>query len=239
VGNIENLVTLNMIVGPFEEPFLEASLKSIAPLCSKMIIVDTAPGDNPNRAVMERSGAHIIDLPRKEQFNFSEARNTALDASKTEWIMKFDADEVMHVKYLSKLYKLYRETDCNAIEVTFWHHFLEPGLYRPINDDKKCILIRREHLIWSRPVHEGSHITGEILKSHDIKFNHYGYVKPQREIWKRWKLYSSLGGGPDNVDELDPDHMLDYIYPSLKPYQDEHPPVAISIINQLFPDLET
>lgn len=232
-----SMITLNMIVGQFEEPFLEAALKSVAPICTEMVIVDTCPRKNPNHKVINNSGALVLNL-WSDKMNFSEARNAALERSHTEWVMKVDADEVFHVKHLARLYEAVRTTDAVAIEISFWHHFLHPDLYK-VEHQKKCTIMRREALHWEDAVHEKSNLTGEILKVHDVYFNHYGYVKPQSEIRKRWALYEELGNGPGNMDEIPPTGFLDYLMPELQYYRDEHPPCVVHKLTELFPDLGT
>jgi hypothetical protein len=87
-------------------------------------------------------------------------------------------------------------------------------------------------------VHEQSVIKGEILKVHDIHFNHYGYVKPQREVHQRWQLYSSLGGGPDNIADIPEEGFLDdmYHHPEVLYFRDEHPPHVVPLLKEMFPD---
>jgi hypothetical protein len=238
---MDNDITLNMIVGRFEEPFLDAALKSVSPICAEVILIDTAPGGNPNREVMDRSGAKVINYfsERGEgTMDFSFARNLALGFSTTEWVMKVDADEVFHVKQLARLYEAVRTTDAVAVEISFWHHFLHPDLYR-VEHQKKCTVMRRESLHWEGAVHEQSNLTGEILKVHDVYFNHYGYVKPQSEIRKRWALYEDLGNGPGDMESIPETGFLDYLMPELLYYKEEHPPCVVPKLRELFPDLGT
>jgi glycosyltransferase involved in cell wall biosynthesis len=238
-----NNISLNMIIGPYDEPFLEAAIESVLPILSEIILVDTAPGDNPNRAAMESfKSATIIDLPRPsdEEFSFAVARNVAKDATTKKWVLRLDADEIMPAQYLDRLAELTTKK-CEAVEVSFWHHFLHPDLIRPLigTEDKKVILMKTECFTWSRPVHEGSHIFGNTYRAHEIKYNHYGYCRGQGRIKDSWTLYKKLGGCEHTIEHIGREHFLEEVMGDigLLPYEGEHPAVVIHKLRELYPDL--
>jgi glycosyltransferase involved in cell wall biosynthesis len=235
-------IALNMIIGPYDEPFLEAAIGSVLPMLDEIVMVDTAPGDNPNREAMERFGGHIIDLvrPPEEEFSFAEARTAALDVTTSTWVMRLDADEIVPPEHLSSLLALTKK-NCDAVEITFWHHFLHPDLIRPLaeNEDVKAILMKRGMFTWSRPVHEGCHITGDIYRAHQIKYNHYGYCRGQGRIKDSWTLYRKLGGCPLDVEHIDREHFIEEVMGTiaLLPYQGVHPPIVVPKLKEMYPDL--
>jgi hypothetical protein len=233
-------ISLNQIIGPWTEPFLEASIESVRPILDAIILVDTAPGRNPNRERMEAiPGVTILELPRgkDKDFSYADARNLARKATKTKWLLRLDADEVIHQRYLDELLEITRTTDSIAVEVRFWHHVLHPDLYQVLEDDIKKILLMTDEFEWVGKVHECPTKNGDTYKAHHIKMNHYGYVRGQREVFKRWQLYRELGGMPHNLDELNPDDFLSDMELVCKVYPDQHPKAIVHKLLEMYPDL--
>lgn len=230
-----------MIVGPWYEEFLAASLMSTLGLVSEYVMVDTFPGQNKNREQMEELAAFfeakIIDLPRSDlwEFSYAKARNVALKASTKEWILRLDCDEVLHENSIFKLIRATRNPDIVGIETKFYHHVISPNLHQ-ILDDPKVILFRRKGALWIRKVHETVFLKGSLLKLHDIKFNHYGYCRRQKEVMERWKLYEKIEGQEAWYHNLDPDHILDERLEYIVPYEGTHPAVVIPTLRRLFPE---
>jgi hypothetical protein len=73
-----------------EEKFLGGCLETVAGRVDEIVIVDTGSSDR-SRAIGEAFGARIIDAPWTG--DFSAARNTALDAVSSDWVLYIDADE--------------------------------------------------------------------------------------------------------------------------------------------------
>ena len=245
-------VALNMIVGPYEEPFLEAAMLSAQDLCWEYVLVDTAPGNNPNRAMMESliykfSGldkyskkVRIIDMPRGEDkdFSFAEARELARLNTESDWILRLDADEVLHEDTIFDLkYGVNTTTQPNwaAIEVTFYHFMVYPWLYQYI--EPKVILFKKDLCSWANGVHEQLSIKGKIRRAHEIKFYHYGYCRGQEEVFKRWQLYVDIDGRPDWYHNTNPATILDDRIRVCQNFTGEHPKVVQGVLADLFKDV--
>jgi GT2 family glycosyltransferase len=238
-------IALNMIVGPYAEPFLEAAIDSAWDLCDEFVFIDTAPGNNPNRTVMEnapdarlkKKPVLIIDLPRGEDkdFSFSEARELAKLNTESEWILRLDADEVLHEDSINALRYYTTATNHVAVEVAFYHFMVYPWLYQYV--EPKTILLKRDSFTWVNGVHEHPKIAGKILKRPEIKYYHYGYCRGQAEVFKRWKLYTDIDGRPDWYNNTDPSSILSDRIPVCQNFTGEHPRVVQGVLNELFKDV--
>jgi len=231
-----------MIVGRRYEPLLKMAVETLLPIVKDIVIVDTDPGVNPNIDNMRSiAGARIIELPRKSDadFSFGVARQTALDNTKTEWVVITDTDDVLHEKYLEEL-EYYTTTDCSAVGCHFWWHVLHPDYYQEIHGNMKCLAYKVADLKWERKVHEQPTINGPVVSAMHIRQNHYGWcLKSQREILERYQYYYELGSGEPPPCVNDPDHWLDYRFNdgSLIRFPEEHPTVVKEKLKELFPDL--
>jgi glycosyltransferase involved in cell wall biosynthesis len=205
------------------------------------VLIDTSPGNNENEEQLKDLTrffkATVVQLPRPDplSFNYSQARNTALSASHKKWILRLDADEILHEDTILPLLWATQTTDCVGIETMFYHHMIKPSLHQLL-DDPKILLFRREGARWMGRVHERISLHGSILKMHDIRFNHYGYCRGQREVMKRWKLYENIEGKKAWYHDSDPDHILDERLDYIIPYEHTHPVVVIPTLQKLFPE---
>lgn len=242
-----------MIIGPYEEPFLKASLASCYQLCDEFILVDTAPGNNPNRQLMEEfqetqidsfiygepiKPVKIIDMPRGEDkdFNFGEARELARLASTHEWIFRMDADEVLHEKDIPKLLKAV--ADCNgtnysSIEISFYHFMVYPWLYQYI--EPRIAFFKKDDAYWKQDVavHETLVVSGRVKKT-DILYYHYGYCRGQEEVFKRWQLYKDIEGYPTWYAGQNPATIIEDRIVVCKNFLGEHPTVVQPVLEQMF-----
>lgn len=71
---------------------LDACLASLEPICDELVVVDTGSTDGTYELAEERGATTI----RVEWEGFSSARNTALAACRTSWVIFLDSDEVIH-----------------------------------------------------------------------------------------------------------------------------------------------
>lgn len=240
-------IALNMIIGKWEEPFLQAAFASTLDLCDEWVFIDTAPGNNPNRGTLEDIAWHInyqdnpkwvriIDMPRGEDkdFSFAAARELARVNTESEWVLRLDADEVLHEKDIPILKELTGvPTGFQAIEVAFYHFMVYPWLYQYI--EPKTILIKKDAFSWVNGVHEVPTIKGKIKRIHDIKYFHYGYCRGQEEVFKRWQLYVDIDGRPTWYSGVNPSTILDDRISVCQNYRKDHPKVVHSTLDNLFP----
>lgn len=207
-----------MIVGPFLEPFLEAAIESCIEICNEFVVIDTSPENNPNRKVLDKwarrityPSFRIIDMPREEIFDYGKARELARVNSEDGWIMRLDADEVVHEKDVESILETVNETDRDIVSMDFFHFMVHPDFHQP-NQGPKPMFFKKNLFSWRGNIHEileysreqEDHILPEVAR-----FYHYGYCRGPEEVFKRWKLYADIGRKPAWWDGYNPKYILD------------------------------
>lgn len=196
-----NTIALNIIIGQKPEPFLNYALESTK-WCDEHVIVNTGKEDNPNmnvvREVLAGHDLKIIEFSRLDQpFTFAGCRSLALSESRSSHILWQDADEVHfhHFENIAREYVTYDSFD--GIEFGFFHFIFDMFHFQSI--DPRVILFKRHGKRWVGNVHEHVEPLVNVL-SHPYRYHHYGYTKPQKEIYENWRLYWSLN--PDENFKL-------------------------------------
>lgn len=237
------MIALNMIIGPYYEVFLTPAIRSCLDLVDEIVIVDTAPEKNPNRNTLieeidfGNKKVTIIEMFRGEDkdFSFSAARELARENTESDWVLRLDADEILHEKDIETLKAVTKLPKVDAVEVAFFHFMIYPWLYQYI--EPKTILFKRSKAKWTRGVHEGLEIRGNTYKLHEVKYFHYGYCRGQEEVFKRWQLYVDIDGKPDWYKGQDPNHILDDRIKVCHNFEGEHPIVVQDTLNSMFSDV--
>jgi hypothetical protein len=230
-----------MIVGQFEEPFLEAALRSVE-WADGFAIVNTDP-EGKNGQQNERIVRNIV--PREKlklerlwmspgKFDFAKARNTALglipdDAA----VLIVDADDVHYPHFQGLVRNAIAQGD-TTLAAHYWHHAVYKNLWHSI--PHRRIVFPRHGAGFSNSqgtVHE--ELRGRVIEPVflDYRYHHYGYIKPAREVSKRWEFYRSLGAPIHDYDRDQPDHALDDWPRICKLYTGEHPPAVEPALNGL------
>lgn len=243
-------IALNMIVGPFEEPFLKPAIASCRNFCDEFVFIDTAPGNNPNRDILNEfkeleedfaafdngKTVKIIDMPRGEDkdFSFAEARELARINTESEWVLRLDADEVLHEKDITSLKTATEDNRFDVIEVAFYHFMVYPWLYQYI--EPKAILLRTNNFSWINGVHEIPNFSGRVRKLHEIKYFHMGYCRGQAEVFKRWQLYVDIDGRSDWYKGTNPNTILEDRISVCQNFTGSFPKVLEPTLDKLFPN---
>ena len=199
-----------MLVGPFDEPWLLYSLRSVA-WANEIVIVDNnMHEDNSKRLQLftnEHNNIIVVDYYKiYDKFRFDWARNLAKEVSTSDYILKIDADEVYYDSFKNAFAKINPNIDC--FRGSFYHFYYSDRQLHSIQSAE--ILFKNDQSYhWENAVHE--HIVGptKFAVIPFVVFAHYGYVKPQRAIYNKWKLYSELGDEGAWTEDLDPDHVID------------------------------
>lgn len=231
-----------MITGKFEEPFIKAAVDSSLDLVSEMVFVDTAPGDNPSRPYLDflqescKMPVKIIDLPRKEDkdFSFAAARELARVNTDSDWVLRLDADEVLHENETRFLKNTLMEYGAfyNAFQLAFYHHMVYPKYYQYV--ETKTILLKKDSFHWEGGVHERQVIKGKTYNMPNIKFHHYGYCRGQAEVFKRWQLYVEIDGKPDWYKGRDPNNIITDRLSVCIPFEGTHPKYVMPTLLEMF-----
>lgn len=220
-------VALNMIVGPMEFEFFSFSVKSIKDAVDEIVIVLNDVDQKTLESVYETysicDGKDIKILEHSER-NFSKLRNLALENTQSDWIMKLDADEVFYNDVIQIRDHIHDESILGMN--TWFYHLLRD--FETCHDQvehellyHRLLMFRKlDGIYWQSDVHESIYFPPSLRKEKkiidlDIHYVHFGYAKPQREVFRRWKLYSELEGQPNRYDEefkvtgANPDTILD------------------------------
>jgi glycosyltransferase involved in cell wall biosynthesis len=211
-------VTANYVVYN-EKLLLPLSIASLYDHVDEIVVVDNESTDGTVDTLepfMDK--VKLLISPSK---NFSSLRNLALENSKDATvIVKFDADEILYEKFAKNLHNIAEEmltsdlyrARCwfyhmlgdlenmhnNALEARDWQ-YQRDFMYKNMSGSMK----------WLDAVHEAIvGIPNEYMMTNYF-YMHLGYVKPQRMVFERWKLYSDLVGNTHVYDGVDPDHILD------------------------------
>lgn len=222
-------VAANMIIGQRIEPFLKYSLESTKFL-DEYVVVNTGNDDNPNLKVVREiiPSAKIVKF--EGDFNFSKARNLALDNTESQWIIWIDADET-HFEAFESLVREYSNSHYDTVVFGFYHFILDMFHYQSI--DLRANMFRKDGKRWTGDVHEK--IEPKINVCHDsYRYHHYGYTKPQKEIYENWKLYWSLN--PDERWKCDeprnPNDIISDRVTVAHDYKGEYPEIMRDYISK-------
>ncbi len=203
-------IAINMIIGEFDEPFLKYVMAA-AQWVDEIVAVDTSKDQRNFKLFKDLLGniskCQIINYWDYEaDFSFEKARNLAKKMTTPGgYIWKLDADEVYYNSFEQTVRGL--DFDKDIYEVEFYHFMLDIFHYQYI--ETKEVLFKNDPAIqWTKGTHEGL-IGGTSRGKLQDKFCHLGYVKSQKEVFKRWQKYVEIEGRPEWYDGQDPEHILD------------------------------
>jgi len=240
-------IAAHLILGAREEPFLAATLDSIAPSVAHLIVNDNAPDPSPHArtlsdSVFGREGRIAIDRTPFE--GFAAARNACLRVharcSDARWIAFVDADEV----HAPAFGAIARNLDAVPPGVWFldgytWHFFQSFEYYTSI--ERRMALFRfAPSLHWEGAVHERLSGAGGARLALPYVYAHYGHTLAPRRHAEKGRHYSSLGAPGDVLreDQLDDFDVARYFapeYPRLLRFGGKHPPAALVTLERLRP----
>jgi tetratricopeptide (TPR) repeat protein len=203
-------LALGMIVKN-EEANIAKCLASVLDLVDEMIVVDTGSDDH-TAAIATIMGATVVEHAWNN--NFAEARNIYLHATKADWILVLDADEVISPKDHGKILNLTKEVAEGpvAYTVTTRNYDTNPtviGFTANANEypseeqgngwvpTHKVRIFRNDNrLSYSFPVHEMLEPClkelGYQIKPLDVPVHHYGKLDKDKTKQK-YQLYYQLG----------------------------------------------
>lgn len=214
-----------------EEEYLPFSLRSIHAAVDEIIVVDNGSTDGTAEIA---AGFPKVKLMRSSLEDFGALRNLAIDHCSGDWFIKIDADEVFYPDLADALPRLVANRHVDAY--TCWFYHLMRSYWYMQNESDRDPLYRRLFLVRRRPgvrfeglVHERLVGLGPNIADSGLHYVHYGYVKPAREVFKRWLHYARLEGIERIYDGVDPDHILDDR--PLHPFTRRHPPVIAGYVD--------
>ncbi|HTX59081.1 MAG TPA: glycosyltransferase [Verrucomicrobiae bacterium] len=242
-------IAAHLILGPREEPFLEAMLASIEPFVTTLIVNDNSPEPSPHAGALSastfaRDGRLALD--RTPFTGFAGARNACLSVharrNAGDWIAFVDADEVhgdLAVRIARNLERLPAAYD--FVDAYTWHFFQSFDFYTSI--ERRMMFFRyRPGIAWSGAVHEQLQgLDGKRLVLPYV-YAHYGHTLAPRRHAEKGRHYSSLGAPgevlrEDELDDFDVERYFAPEYPRLLRFAGTHPPAARATLQRLAPAL--
>ena len=217
-----------------EEDFIERCLRSVLPIASELVIVDTGSTDG-TIEICKTFGT----APHSYKWNnhFAEARNYGLSKAKGDWILWVDADEEIEGGHDDFIMGLLSETDAHMLLLPVINYY---GETLPVLRDQAHLYYQprlfRNHLgvEFVNNIHEtpllpkGVHTERATIPA-DVPIHHYGYIKEvtERKNKSQRNLQSLLAAyeDPDHSPWIEY-HLASELY-RLKDY-----PASFAYVNQ-------
>lgn len=235
-----------LCVGSSPEPYLEATLASIAPVVDLLVVNENSGSErSPNLATLEgsafaRSGR--LHLIRTTFVDFSTMRNDAFAAlaarATPDWVLWLDADEV----HASGIVSLARDLlprlgpDFGSVD-GYTDHFL--GSFGWISDVARrfCAYRFDPALRWRNPIHEKIEgLRGKTLVV-PYRYAHYGNVLPPALYAGKDLKYLELGNVVDYAPPSVESATLENIYGRkgrrARRFRGEHPAAGRALLERL------
>lgn len=215
-----------------EEEYFPFSVQSIYNAVNEIVVVDNGSTD---RTPHVARGFPKVKLLSSTDEDFSTLWNLGLAHLTGDWFMFLAADEVFYPDLAEVLPRLTSAPDVDAYYCWFYH-LMRSYWYMQNSSDRdglfyRTFLVRRVPGIhFEGRVHERLVGIGPHVVDSNLHFVHYGYAKPQREVFRRWKLYARYEGQEHIYDGVDPDHILDDR--PLNPFTHGHPPVIADYVER-------
>lgn len=228
-------VSAHIIFGSNPEPFLEAALRAVE-WVDYYCAINTDPessiaaqNEATFRRVVPREKQRLERIWMKEM-DFARARNECLKLATTgDYVLLVDADDV-HYPEFEGLAREFIERGHDMITTHFWHLIGYKDLWGQ-EPHREILFTKTDETGFLKNVHEGlSHPRQSPGLVGDYHYVHYGYIKPPREIFRRWVLYSKLEGDPEHYAGRDPDEALAGWFESTQPFWREHPPAVQEVL---------
>jgi hypothetical protein len=229
------MIGAQVIIGDQPEPFLEAALRSVD-WVDYYAIVHTAPETPEGRHNWETV---LQTVPEEKlrwhamgsNLDFAAARNASLDlAGLGDYILILDADEV-HFPEWESICKCYLDAGVDSITAAFYHLVVYRDAVQAIFP-REIVFRKYPDTQFIGAVHEKLYTTRRQPVNADYRYMHYSYIKPQREVFDRWKRYSDMVGDHHHYDGQNPDHIIDDRVSVATRLPVEHPPAVRDLIER-------
>jgi glycosyltransferase involved in cell wall biosynthesis len=194
-----------------EEAFIGDAIRSVFPIVSEVIVVDTGSVDR-TKEIVTSLGAKVFDFQWIN--DFAAARNFSLTKATGDWILVLDGDEAIAESDLAELQRLTLDrTRCT--EFLQRHYSSDQRLSGFIPVSGQYPKWEREHAGYFEsncvrlfPNREGLHFQGRVhelvehsiyaQKKHaiirtQIRIHHYGHTSEVRNRKNKTTLYTPLG----------------------------------------------
>lgn len=173
------------IIARDEEEVIVRCLESLSGV-DEIVLADTGSKDRTAK-IAAGYGVYVTKLPWRNPFHFGDARQAALRATRREWILSIDADEVLAPGGLEILRKLTGNRTVHAWEIGFLHRDRHDG--KPVRRSLKRFFMAEKHR-WAFRVHEQALGTREATmgKEPGIVLEHFPSKNRERRKGQNFEL---------------------------------------------------
>jgi hypothetical protein len=228
------------------------SIKSILPLCDKMIVVVGKSEDDTLNLIKNIDSSKIVivesvwdDSIKKGGRVLAVETDKAFDAITDEfdWCFYIQADEVVHEKYypviLKEMEKRLDQPDIEGLLFNYLHFW---GTYDYVGVGREWYrreirIVRNNKSIRSYKDAQGFRINNQRLnvKHIDAYIYHYGWVRPPETIKSKMRNFNLLYFTGNKLDaKLDKVTNFDYSsVGEVTEFKDTHPKVMEELVNML------
>jgi hypothetical protein len=239
------MIACALCVGDAPEPYLAATLESIADVVDVLVVNDNsglARSDalaTIEASALARSGR--LRVERNAFVDFAQMRNDAQTtlaalSPAPDWVLFIDADEVHgeQVVYLARdvLPRLGR--DVAQLDAYTYHFF---GTFGWISDVARRMAFYRfsPRLRWVNPVHEKlDGLTGKAVVIPYV-YHHYGNVQPPGLLARKHGRYYELGNPVERPPAPEEATLAVYVAKAaaVRPYRGAHPRAARPAVERI------
>lgn len=213
------MITAQVLVGKFYEPFLEAALKAVAGWVDAYSVVNTHP-DTPFGRENRDKVLHSVPVNKlryaeyhpagPDAFSFAEARNLGLsmiDHTDTHpFVLWLDADDI-HSPEAGWIFHKLLADGADSITAEFMHFVVYRDAVQAVFP-REVIYKLGAGTTWVGRVHETLLTTRNNPVNAPYRWFHASYIRGQRSVFERWKFYSELTGDPHHYDGQNPDTII-------------------------------
>lgn len=242
-------IGVQLLFGQNPEPFLQAALEAVA-WADYVVAVNTA-GTHPVARENERVVRATVpdgklqlaqypvlrtDRPEPggldEPPSFAEARNLALRrVDHGDFVLIVDSDDV-HYPEWETIARQHIAEGADIVTATFTHFMVYKDLVQ-YEAPREILFQHGPGVRFASRVHE------QLLHPRRFPaietlygYAHYGYIKPQTEVFDRWRLYSALEGHPDYYAGWEGENILIDRLSVCHRFTGQHPPAAREVLER-------
>jgi hypothetical protein len=136
-----------------------------------------------------------------------------------------DADEVHFKTRLKTFVEDTMNKNVHAGMASFFHFVKDMKHYQSL--DERLILLKNRTFKWTSKVDEYPEFIlpkeQVLVNKTNYRYHHYGYTKPQKEVFDNWKQREQILGTKEWYSDKDPNTILDDR--KLFEYTDDYPEV--------------
>lgn len=187
----QRLPLSGVVVAFNEADRIERCLRSLAAVCSEMIVVDSLSTDG-TADLARRSGARVVEQP---WLGFARQKNLAIAEATQPWVLLLDADEWLEPDALDELRSLFASTPLEHADVVKLHRrtrYLGTVMQHGSFAREPVERLFRAHCRHEElAVHERLDTRGQRVVASHVRMEH-DTARSEAEYWAKLQRYATL-----------------------------------------------